>query len=142
MVYSIVTQSGGTISIDSEIGQGTTVMIEFPRDESLAPEERLPATSSVPGGEMNVVVENDAQVRRLARQTLEEAGYRVIQASNSIEELENVQTPMALLVTDARNGRTRPPTSCCAGGPSRSGSSTSRGIPTTISASMPSCLAR
>ena len=103
MVYSIVTQSGGTISIESEVGAGTTVMIELPRDETLATEEKAPAPSYVPGGHTIVVVEDDPQVRSLARQTLEETGYRVIDASNAIEALERLeteQTPIALLVTD------------------------------------------
>jgi DNA-binding NtrC family response regulator len=57
----------------------------------------------VAGGETIIVVEDDAQVRSLARQTLEDTGYRVIDASNAIEALEKleaVQTPIALLVTD------------------------------------------
>ncbi len=78
--------------------------IELPRDESLAPEEKpLPAIHHAPGGETIVVVEDDPQVRSLARQTLEEAGYRVIDGGNAIEALEKleaVQTPIALLVTD------------------------------------------
>jgi signal transduction histidine kinase len=104
MVYTIVTQSGGTVSIESEVGAGTMVMIELPRDESLAhEEERGVATSYVPGGETIVVVEDDPQVRSLARQTLEAIGYRVIDAGNAIEALEQVEpltTPLALLVTD------------------------------------------
>jgi signal transduction histidine kinase len=102
MVYAIVTQSGGTLSIDSEVGAGTTVTIELPRDENPAPEE-VPAVSYAPGDETILLVEDDSQVRSLARQTLEGAGYRVIEASNAVEALDRldaIETPIALLVTD------------------------------------------
>lgn len=88
-VYGIVTQSGGTIEANSVLGQGTTFRIYFPAltptaDAAAPPESRV----MVKGSELILVVEDEEMVRNLTRSVLEEAGYRVLTASNGDEALE------------------------------------------------------
>jgi PAS domain S-box-containing protein len=87
-VYGIVKQSGGYIWVYSELGRGTTFKIYLPRVPSI--EE--PAVHTVaapvrfqkvePGTETILLVEDEANLRYLARQYLEKQGYRVIEAAD------------------------------------------------------------
>jgi CheY-like chemotaxis protein len=84
-VYGIVKQSGGYIWVVSELGKGTTFKIYLPRvSEAVA--NPLPVVVSAetvaerPGTETILLVEDEANLRYLARQTLEKQGYRVIEA--------------------------------------------------------------
>jgi CheY-like chemotaxis protein len=90
MVYGIVKQSGGTITVDSEIGKGATFTIMMPAAEQVGAsdignfeEEELPN-----GTETILIVEDAEDVRILARRTLEERGYTVRVARNAAEALE------------------------------------------------------
>ncbi len=82
MVYGFAKQSGGHVSIYSEIGRGTTVKIYLPR--SLEEESRVEnRTSEVLGGsELVLVVEDDEAVRETAVQLLKELGYSVLIAKD------------------------------------------------------------
>jgi PAS domain S-box-containing protein len=87
-VYGIVKQSGGYIWVFSEIGRGTTFKIYLPRVASV--EEPLPQFATrpasfqkvEPGTETILLVEDEANLRYLARQYLEKQGYRVIEAAD------------------------------------------------------------
>jgi PAS domain S-box-containing protein len=115
MVYGIVTQNGGTISVQSEVGKGTTFSVYWPRTEGDANQE--PSTCILPehcgGTETILLVEDDDQVRQWTRTVLEERGYTVLEARHGDEALalyEQHATPIHLLVTDVvmpgMNGRT------------------------------------
>ena len=90
-VYGIVRQSGGSISVYSEVGHGTTVRILLPR----LPEEGESATASnteaprpVPcGTETILLVEDDPAVRAYGRWVLSRLGYTVLEATNGIDAL-------------------------------------------------------
>ncbi|HWA89838.1 MAG TPA: CHASE3 domain-containing protein [Rhizomicrobium sp.] len=87
-VYGFVKQSGGHIKIYSEVGQGTTVKLYLPRTRK--PQEGLGpvATGPIEGGsERILVVEDDAQVRAAAVDTLSELGYAVLKADNAEQAL-------------------------------------------------------
>ena len=87
-VYGIVKQSGGYIWVFSEVGRGTTFKIYLPRVASV--EEPLPQFATrpaqfqkvEPGTETILLVEDEANLRYLARQYLEKQGYRVIEAAD------------------------------------------------------------
>jgi CheY-like chemotaxis protein len=87
MVYGIVTQSGGDVTVQSELGRGTTVQILLPRVEvtdEAAVEGTMPGV--VPGGtETVLVVEDEDDVRELTREVLEDAGYAVLEATRPDE---------------------------------------------------------
>jgi PAS domain S-box-containing protein len=88
MVQGIVTQSGGSIEVYSEIGHGTTFKIYLPRVEEAVVEAALPEAVAVLGGtETVLVVEDQAEVRDYAATTLKAYGYRVIKAENAGEAL-------------------------------------------------------
>ena len=85
MVYGFVSQSGGQVSIESELGQGTTVIIFLPRakGKTLAEETTIAGDSARGQGEVVLVLEDDADVRALAVQMLDNLGYRAIEAADA-----------------------------------------------------------
>ena len=116
-VYGIVKQSGGYIWVYSEPDKGTTFRIYLPRAteamENLAqtatPTE---AGAAPPGKETILVVEDEANLRYLARQFLEKQGYRVIEAADGAVAMQIAvahEGPIHLLLTDVimpgMNGR-------------------------------------
>jgi two-component system NtrC family sensor kinase len=110
MVYGFAKQSGGHIGIYSEVGEGTTIKLYFPR---LAEQGSVPSwdmrPSGVPapapdGNETILVVEDDEEVNRFTVEALEERGYRVMTAPDggtALRLLDHVaEMQVDLLVTD------------------------------------------
>jgi two-component system NtrC family sensor kinase len=106
-VYGFAKQSGGHIRIYSEIGQGTTIKLYFPRFTGAdipVWSARVPAppVMRTEGSETVLVVEDDAQVNRLAVEALQECGYRVLSAADgpSAVRMLDDAPPIDLLLTD------------------------------------------
>jgi signal transduction histidine kinase len=103
-VYGIVSQSGGHIRFESAPGQGTLFRIYFPEVEPpRAPGVREPLSGVRRGSETVLVVEDEAEVRALARDILEMSGYSVLEAGGPHEALELVERrrePIHLVLTD------------------------------------------
>jgi two-component system, cell cycle sensor histidine kinase and response regulator CckA len=103
---TIVEQAGGHIAVRSELGQGTTFQIYFPRvDQPLAAAGHAGPSEPLPRGtETLLLVEDEPSLRHLARRVLESHGYVVISASNGQEALHTVRehkgAPIRLVVTD------------------------------------------
>jgi signal transduction histidine kinase len=102
-VFGIVKQSGGTICVYSEPGQGTTLKVYFPRVEGV-PEMAPKAEAVGPRGTETVLVcEDDEKVRALIRTVLAAHGYTVLEAGSAREALlfrSRYTGPINLLLTD------------------------------------------
>ncbi len=105
MVYGFVKQSGGHIKIDSEIGQGTSVIIHLPRGTATGADEagqdaqpRGPAA----GGELVLVVEDNEGMRAVTAKQLTGLGYRVLEADSGATALKTLDgnAEIALLFSD------------------------------------------
>jgi PAS domain S-box-containing protein len=104
-VYGIVKQSEGEIAVESELGRGATFRIYLPRAGDPAPAEEARAGGSryAPGSETVLLVEDDASVRKLAREILRISGYAVLEAPEGQAALALAAAhpgPIQLLVTD------------------------------------------
>jgi PAS domain S-box-containing protein len=90
MVYGFVKQTGGHVTIYSEVGHGTTVNLYLPRAASCASEQQADRPKSgadLHAREAILVVEDDERVRRLAVTRLKGMGYQVLEAANGPEAL-------------------------------------------------------
>jgi len=88
-VYGVVKQSGGFIWVYSEKGKGATFKVYLPRvDEAAVEATSTPvATQLLRGTETVLLAEDEQDVREVAREFLESAGYTVILAANGEEAL-------------------------------------------------------
>jgi len=104
-VYGIVKQSMGNIWVYSEMGLGTTFKVYLPSvDDELDIEQPIQISEPLAlASETILLVEDDEMVRSVTRSTLEQAGYKVLQAANGPEALlicEQRPDPIHLLLTD------------------------------------------
>jgi PAS domain S-box-containing protein len=104
-VFGIVKQSAGHVTVTSKPGAGTTFRILLPATD--APAELVDATRNeapaTRSNEIVLLVEDEAQVRTLARNVLRRAGYRVLEAATPGEAIlisEQHDGPIDLLLTD------------------------------------------
>jgi two-component system cell cycle sensor histidine kinase/response regulator CckA len=104
-VHGIVMRSGGTISVHSEIGAGTTFTLCFPiadpADEMVITMPTPLATRRV-GAETVLVVEDADGLRELTSRLLRREGYTVLVAANANEALELFERDASIdvLLTD------------------------------------------
>jgi CheY-like chemotaxis protein len=100
-----VKQSGGAISVYSEPGRGTTIKIYLPLAGAKAVADAAePAPQAVAGGsETILVLEDEARVRKLICEVLQNRGYHVIEAVRGEEALRKAiehQGRIHLLLAD------------------------------------------
>jgi PAS domain S-box-containing protein len=104
-VYGIVKQSGGSISVHSEPGLGTSFKVYFPRATRPAPTTLppIPAAPSSSGEETILVVEDEESLRSLVARILGGLGYTVFAAATAAEAwdiMRKMESPVDLLLTD------------------------------------------
>jgi PAS domain S-box-containing protein len=103
-IYGIVKQSDGWIDVRSEVGVGTSFMIYLPRmDGRLLPERNGIIAPTEGGGETILLVEDQEAIRSLAKATLKQHGFQVIDASDGQEAIavaERYCGEIHLLLTD------------------------------------------
>jgi len=87
--YGIVKQTGGHISVYSELGRGTTFKIYLPQVPSpkKIPVQRLDSPGLPRGTETILLVEDDSALREMAATLLRRLGYTVLAAANGVEAL-------------------------------------------------------
>lgn len=104
-IYGFAQQSGGHVTIESRLGQGTTVSIYLPRIaamEAKAPkviDETVPLSENC---ETVLVVEDDAQLCEIALKRIEALGYVVLSASSASAAIAILETEpdIALVFSD------------------------------------------
>lgn len=103
-VYGIVKQNGGNLNVYSEPGKGTTFRIYFPRFVGNIKElEQKPLLESLSGTETILAVEDQPDLLELAKNSLEEFGYKVVTALSPGEAILLCGTchdEISLLLTD------------------------------------------
>jgi PAS domain S-box-containing protein len=105
-VHGIVKQSGGHIWIESEVGNGTSVKIYFPRVEVNEVETRsLPQSipsASLKGNETILLIEDDLRVRQITREILQSQDYKVLEANgeDALQVSQQYPGKIDLLLTD------------------------------------------
>jgi signal transduction histidine kinase/ActR/RegA family two-component response regulator len=112
--WGLVTQSGGTITVDSELGRGTVFRLYLPTSEPKSPEARKKGTFppvQAPVASV-LVVEDRPEFSTLIGRVLRPQGYRIIEAADSEEALHILtrsQSQVDLLLCDAASpGSTGP----------------------------------
>ncbi len=105
IVHGIVTEHGGRITVDSELGRGTRIAIALPTCErpaaTAAPARRARARAGQ--GELILVAEDDEHIRSIVTSALRSEGYEVVQAADGIaamQALEDYDTEVRLLLLD------------------------------------------
>jgi signal transduction histidine kinase len=89
-VYGFVNQSGGDVKITSAPGAGTEISLYLPRCDEAQPDEGenvVDADLDLRGAETVLVVEDEALVRDVAVEMIQDLGYKVLTAANGTEAL-------------------------------------------------------
>jgi CheY-like chemotaxis protein len=105
MVHGFVRQSGGQVRVYTELGKGTTMCLYLPRftgDADVAENGDAAVVVDVGHGETVLIIDDEALVRALAVEALEEAGFETIEASDGPSGLKILQSTARIdfLVTD------------------------------------------
>ena len=104
MVFGVIKQSGGHLSVHSEPGTGSTFKIYLPEVEAaLSVEKSHGLAPKHAGDETILLVEDEDGVRSLARHALESSGYTVLEAARGDEAIllaEGHSEPIHLLISD------------------------------------------
>ena len=105
MVHGFVKQSGGHVTIYSEEGEGTTAKLYLPRSlDGTEAEEGLETVEGAPQGqgELVLIVEDDADLRTMLVNMLQDLGYDILEAGTGQGGLEQLSTVpnIGLLLTD------------------------------------------
>ena len=101
-VYGFARRSGGMASLESKVGEGTTVRIYLPCGKAADPVVRERLDETRPTGATILVVEDDPDVLEVVVGILSDLGYRTLVASNGHEALAilNCDHSVDLLFTD------------------------------------------
>jgi PAS domain S-box-containing protein len=104
-VYGIITGAGGSITVDSEPGAGTTFRLYFPLATSAAPQAADPAAPQATGnGQTILVVDDEPAVLAAAARILRANGYATLEAATYEQALtlaERHRLQLGLLLTDS-----------------------------------------
>jgi two-component system cell cycle sensor histidine kinase/response regulator CckA len=103
--YGIVKQSGGSITVDSKVSEGTAFRVYLPiAEQVINPRKHAEQFSPIaPGSETVLLAEDQPSIRVVLRESLESKGYKVLEAQNGLQALdiaEHHPGAIDVLVTD------------------------------------------
>ena len=103
-VYGIVKQSGGHITVSSQVGKGSIFSIYLPGIlEAEIPKEIVPSLEMLKGEETTLVAEDENILREVICKSLQSYGFKVLEAADgraALQIAEEYQGPIHLLLTD------------------------------------------
>ena len=106
-VFNIARQHNGWVEVLSQLGCGSTFVVYLPAITQSFPQKQtaeIPfASPSVGGHERVLIVEDEAMLRELAREILQDAGYQIFEAASGREALtvwQRHEGKIDLLLTD------------------------------------------
>jgi nitrogen-specific signal transduction histidine kinase/CheY-like chemotaxis protein len=106
MIYGFTKQSGGQVRVQSTVGQGTTMCVYLPRyvgeTQRNHDDTQSSATPHAKAGETILIVDDEPTVRTLLKDVLNDLGYNLLEAADSVEGLEALRSSahIDLLITD------------------------------------------
>ena len=97
MVYGFAKQVGGIATIESVLGQGTTVHLYLRRAAALPETGQTASVGMLPAASLRIlVVDDDDTVRGLAKEILEEMGHQVVDAASGRSALELLKAGLSV----------------------------------------------
>ncbi|NTV53844.1 MAG: PAS domain S-box protein [Syntrophaceae bacterium] len=103
MVYGMVTEHKGYVTVQSKINQGTTFTVYLPVSAKVASMPRKQTVISARGSEMVLLVDDDESVLNFIKEALEKNGYKVIATTNpmsAIDAFTKMHHEISLVITD------------------------------------------
>jgi PAS domain S-box-containing protein len=103
VIYGFAKQSGGHLRIYSELGRGTTVKLYLPRARQIVLGSETASADTPRGqGEIILLVEDDATVRLIISDALQDLGYGVLASPDARDAIPMLQSDrrIDLLITD------------------------------------------
>lgn len=103
MVYGVVTEHKGFVTVTSKVNQGSTFTVYLPVSAATTASPRKQAVPSVRGNETILLVDDDESVLNYIKAELEKNGYKVIATTNPMSAIDAYGTmsrEIALVITD------------------------------------------
>jgi CheY-like chemotaxis protein len=96
VLYGVVQNHAGFVNLESEVGQGTTFTMYFPRTTAKAPAPARNRRQRIPRGTENIlVIDDEVSVAEIARDMLTDLGYSVTTAHDGMTGVETYRTRQA-----------------------------------------------
>jgi PAS domain S-box-containing protein len=103
IVHGIVVGMGGSISVESEVGKGTTFQVFFPSVQQVPKEVAVSYLSNLKGSERLLIVDDESVIGAMLQDALTYAGYEVEACVSPVQALERLRHDperFALVLTD------------------------------------------
>jgi len=103
MVYGVVTEHKGFVTVQSKVNEGTTFTVYLPVSATATPAVRMQGALPVHGNETILLVDDDESVLNYIKAELEKNGYKVIATTNPMSAIDaygKMSREIALVITD------------------------------------------